>query len=105
MTIEEADALVRKVIDPFSPIHDRSLDISEMDESVKKFYPDAAQIYDASARLTPTGARHNISEQRSPKEVHFADRNASKLGPKSSLAELVKVASEVALMQGPLTAH
>ena len=38
------------------------------------------------------------------KEVHFADRKGSQLRAKSSLAELVKVASEVQLMQGPLTA-
>ena len=42
MTKEEADLLVMKGVDPLSPVHDRSLNISEVEESVKKFYPDAA---------------------------------------------------------------
>ena len=36
-----------------SPVHNKSLSLSEMEESVKKFYPDASMIYNAGYRLTP----------------------------------------------------
>ena len=36
-----------------SPAHNKSLSLSEMEESVKKFYPDATLIYNAGFRLTP----------------------------------------------------
>ena len=97
-TKEEADRLVRQTIDPLSPIHDRSLNLSEVEESVKKFYPDATMIYDAGSRLTPPGKgnRDNITD--CPKGVHFEDRNGSKLIEGPSVTDLIKVAS-VPLLQ------
>ena len=81
-------------------MHNKSLSLSEMEESVKKFYPDASMIYNAGCRLTPIGLKKvhisaNVSELDAGEGQKKSPlKEGLKQALEESMEELHKVASE-----------